>query len=207
MNNVRKFKDYKKNQPYNNFEKRHPDLAQWIASKSNGPFFKFCQMLAEDIKESHDQVSSKPCTQYFYSTRNRRMVGGVLMANFWEANKNKSMSIGSRFDSFLYIGTPKTIKTILDECVDGGFVYKDKPHATARHWTAKYVYFPTPIMIQSWIAMAEQKINKLHELNITKTMDIINSWDNKNTDSILNNHPHHEQFTNMLQREIENIIE
>lgn len=204
MNNVRKIKDFKKKKPYNNFERRHPDLAHWTTSKSEGPFFRYCQMLAHNLQETHRQVKT-PCAQYFYSTRNRRMVGGVLMGNFWKANAEKSMSIGSRFDSFLYIGTPKTIKKILDQCVDAGFIYKDEPHSTAKHWTAKYVYFPTPLMIEAWMKQAERKINLLYEINITKVMEEINGWKDQKKGSILYNHPYHQEFIDMLQTEIENI--
>jgi len=209
MNNIRKFKDYKK-QPAkkkykNNFELKHPDLADWMSTKGDGPFFRYCQMLARSIEKQNRLESMSPCDKYFYSTKNRRLVGGVLNANFWAAVAEGETSIGTSFSEFTKIGDFKTIKTILDQCVNAGFIYKEKPHADSKHWNAKYVYFPTPIMIESWMKIAEQKINELQKLNISEVMDEINEWDDKNTDSVLDNHRYHKQFTNLLQTEIENM--
>ncbi len=211
MNNVRKLKDYKK-QPAkrsykNNFEIKHPDLAKWMTTKGDGPFFRYCQMLAKSIEDLNHLENLSPCDRYFHSTKNRRQVGGVLTANFWAANANGDCSVGTSFSEFLYIADAKTIKTILDECVEGKFIYKEKPSKHAKHWNAKYVYFPTPIMIESWIKLSEQKINKLHEINIIEIMTEIREWDNKNTDSILDNHCNHKEFTDLLQTEITNITE
>ena len=35
----------------------------------------------------------------------------------------------------------------------------------------------------------------------------INEWDDKNTDSVLDNHRYHKQFTDLLQTEITNMDE
>ena len=211
MNNVRKFKDYKK-QPAkksykNNFETKHPDLAEWMSTKGDGPFFRYCQMLAKSIEKLNRLETMSPCDRYFHSTKNRRLVGGVLNANFWKAIAEGNVSVGTSFSEFTTIGDFKTIKTILDECVSAGFIYKEKPSKHAKHWNAKFVYFPTPVMIESWMKIAEQKINSLHEINISQIMAEINDWDNKNTNTILDNHFYHAQFCNLLETEIANMDE
>ena len=211
MNNVRKFKDYKK-QPAkksykNNFEIKHPELAKWISERGDGPFFRYCQMLAGNIEKLNKLENLSPCDKYFYSTKNRRQVGGVLNANFWAANERKSASVGTGFSEFLHIADAKTIKTILDQCIEAKFIYKEKPHKNSTHWNARFVYFPTPIMIESWMKISEQKINELHKLNISQVMAEINEWDDKNTDSVLDNHRFHKEFTDLLQTEITNMDE
>ena len=211
MSNIEKFNDYQKQPPKrnykNNFEMKHPELADWMSTKTDGPFFRYCQMLAANIAKLHKIKNMSPCDKYFYSTKNRRLVGGVLIANFWAANADGTLSVGTSFSEFLHIGSPKTIKTILDQCANAGFIYKEKPHPESTHWNAKYVYFPTPIMINSWMKQAEQKINQLHKINISQIMAEINAWHDQNTDNILDNHRYHQQFQDLLQTEITNMDE
>jgi len=47
----------------------------------------------------------------------------------------------------------------------------------------------------------------LHEINISQIMAEINDWDNKNTNTILDNHFYHAQFCNLLETEIANMDE
>ena len=178
MNNIRKLENYSEKKLKSNFEKRHKELADFHVTVKDGPFMKYAAMIASTTALKNKNEVADPCRKFFNSTQLRRFVGGKLMENYMSAISLGSNCVGSVFADFTDIATPKTIREILAQAQDADYIYIDeqaRKKEVRANPNSKYIYWPTPIFIKSWCEMIEEKLNFLHEVNITDIMEEINS--------------------------------
>ena len=178
MNNVRKLENYSKKNLKSNFEKRHKELADFHVTVKDGPFMKYATMIASTTASKNKNEVTDPCRRFFNSTQFRRFVGDKLMGNYMKAISLGSNCVGSVFSDFTKIATPKTIREILNDAHDADYIYIDeqaRKKEVRANPNSKYIYWPTPIFIKSWCEAIEEKLNFLHQVNITDIMAEINS--------------------------------
>ncbi len=178
MNNVRKLENYSKKNLKSNFEKRHKELADFHVTVKDGPFMKYATMIASTTASKNKNEVTDPCRRFFNSTQFRRFVGDKLMENYMKAISLGSNCVGSVFSDFTKIATPKTIREILNDAHDADYIYIDeqaRKKEVRANPNSKYIYWPTPIFIKSWCEAIEEKLNFLHQVNITDIMAEINS--------------------------------
>ena len=173
----------------NNFERRHPELAKSLKKigercvTDKTQFVNYLAMIAEMNADFHNRAPC-PCRTFFYGTRARHGVADIVMNNFWGALKKGSTFVGTPFSDFSHIADPKTLRRIASDAVESEFLYKDLITPISFHpangskfaldknfGSAKYIYFPTPIFIRSWMEIVEDKFQALYKINITQILD------------------------------------
>lgn len=211
MNNISKVRlDYDRKNLKSNFEKRHKELADFHISMKDGPFMRYATMIASTTASNNKNEMTDPCRRFFNSTQFRRFVGDKLMENYMNSISLGSNCVGSVFSDFTDIATPKTIREILADAHNADYIYIDeqaRKKEVRANPNAKYIYWPTPIFIKSWCEMIEEKLNDLHQLNITNLMAEINSKpktvqvDYIET-TICDNSIHHQTWKGIIKKEI-----